>query len=190
MQIVGRTAKVDSAMAAAVEIQSWLEDIGLDRYADVFRDNNIGFSRLRLMSSAELSKLGISPDHQRILLSAAVRNGIPIPKTSGPVSSEHPLGLDATTGSVERRQLTVMFCDIAGFAELSTRLDPGRSPRTDRSQHRAARDHSTLWRVCCQIHERRHARLFWISARTRGWRRTRGTCWIGNRQRSERARGW
>jgi hypothetical protein len=89
MQIVGRTAKVDSAMPAAVEIQRWLEDIGLGRYADVFRDNNIGFSRLRLMSRAELSKLGISSDHQRILLSAAARNGTPIPETaaagSGPL---------------------------------------------------------------------------------------------------------
>ena len=126
-------------MPAAVEIQSWLEDIGLGRYADVFRDNNIGFSRLRLMSRAELSKLGISSDHQRILLSAAARNGTPIPETAGPVSSEHPLGLDATTGSVERRQLTVMFCDIAGFAELSTRLDPEDLHALIEGQHRAWR---------------------------------------------------
>ena len=71
-------------MPAAVEIQSWLEDIGLGRYADVFRDNNIGFSRLRLMSRAELSKLGISSDHQRILLSAAARNGTRFRKPLAP----------------------------------------------------------------------------------------------------------
>jgi class 3 adenylate cyclase len=45
-----------------------------------------------------------------ILSSGASQTAIPIPKSTAP--------------SAERRQLTVMFCDMVGSSALSTRLDP------------------------------------------------------------------
>ena len=35
-----------------------------------------------------------------------------------------PLPADAVSGQVERRQLTVMFCDLVGSTPLSARVDP------------------------------------------------------------------
>src|SRR5215469_12070186 len=48
--------------------------------------------------------------------------GKPIAETAapGPATASPP----ARTDSAERRQLTVMFCDLVGSTELSARLDP------------------------------------------------------------------
>ena len=65
----------------------------------------------------------------------------------------------------ERRQLTVMFCDLVGSTALSTRLDPEDLREVIGAYHRAvAETVGALRRLCRQIHGRRRAGLFRLPA--------------------------
>jgi class 3 adenylate cyclase/tetratricopeptide (TPR) repeat protein len=89
----------------------WLEALGLGRYAGTFADNDVGFEALRLLSDADLQALGLSLGHRRVLQGALDRLQA---SAAPPVSRGHG----------ERRQITVLFCDLVGSSELSVRFDP------------------------------------------------------------------
>ena len=79
------------------------------------------------MTAEDLKELGISSlGHRRRLLNAITALGGELPTrnvaqsaTSATSAPTSPPPIDA-----ERRQLTVMFCDLVGSTELSARLDP------------------------------------------------------------------
>ena len=75
----------------------------------------------RTLGSGQLIALGIgSVGHRRKLLDAiAVLQGGAAPAADRPA----PLAL-SRAAAPERRQLTVLFCDLVGSTELATRLDP------------------------------------------------------------------
>ena len=115
------------APAMSIDIADWLRGLGLEEYAQLFRDNDIDGEILGGMNAEDLKELGISSfGHRRRLLNAITAlGGAPATRdvaqsamsvTSAPVS---PPIIDA-----ERRQLTVMFCDLVGSTPLSTRFDP------------------------------------------------------------------
>ena len=58
--------------------------------------------------------------HAPLLASAAERD---LPQVIGPLAPNAPPA-ETTSAEGARRQLTVMFCDLVGSTELSTRLDP------------------------------------------------------------------
>jgi class 3 adenylate cyclase/predicted ATPase len=99
-----------------VEIAAWLNSLGMQQYEEAFRENAIDAAVLPELTSGDLKDLGVSlVGHRRKLLAAiaALRgNGGPVPETA------------ATIPSAERRQLTVMFCDLVGSTALSSQLDP------------------------------------------------------------------
>src|SRR6476660_571880 len=110
-----------------MDVAAWLRGLGLEQYAQLFRDNDIDGEILCGMTAEDLKELGISSfGHRRKLLNAITALGGEPPTldvapsatsvTSAPTS---PPPIDA-----ERRQLTVMFCDLVGSTELSSRLDP------------------------------------------------------------------
>ena len=99
----------------------WLRGLGLEQYAAAFRDNDIDREVLHRLTGEDLRELGIaSVGHRRRLLDAirALPNGAPQPFTE-PAPAAVVASKDA-----ERRQLTVMFCDLVGSTLLSTRFDP------------------------------------------------------------------
>ena len=101
----------------AGDIADWLERLGLSKYADVFAESEIGLDILPDLSDADLKDLGVPlGDRKRLLKAAAVVE----PLEAAPQSKPAPM----VTPEAERRQLTVMFCDLAGSTELSERLDP------------------------------------------------------------------
>ena len=106
-------------------LSTWLQERGLGRYAPAFANNDVDLEALRLLTETDLERLGVSLGHRRKLLKAiAELNGglAPAPKAqavSDQVLSDHSLDAQA-----ERRQLTVMFCDLVGSTELATKLDP------------------------------------------------------------------
>src|SRR6516165_9124071 len=114
------------APAMSIDIADWLRGLGLEQYAQLFRDNDIDGEILGGMNAEDLKELGISSfGHRRRLLNAITALGAPATRdaaqsatglTSAPTS---PPTIDA-----ERRQLTVMFCDLVGSTPLSTRFDP------------------------------------------------------------------
>src|SRR5438874_11716500 len=106
-----------------MDIVAWLRGLGLDRYEAAFRENEIDWALLPKLTADDLKDLGVSlVGHRRKLLeaiaelSAAGAPPEPIPPT-GPSEG-------TATAEAERRQLTVMFCDLVGSTPLSTRFDP------------------------------------------------------------------
>jgi class 3 adenylate cyclase/predicted ATPase len=100
------------------QITNWLESLGLGEYAQRFAENRIDASVLRDLTDQDLEKIGIPLGHRRKVLRAITELG-------GTVLTTPP----AVTGAnrqdrAERRQLTVMFCDLVGSTPLSARLDP------------------------------------------------------------------
>ena len=91
-------------------IAQWLETLGLSEYATVFATNRIDLSVLPDLSDQDLKELGIPLGDRRRLMRAIAQ------LSSQPTES-------ATHGA-ERRQVTLMFCDLVGSTALSGRLDP------------------------------------------------------------------
>ena len=113
----------------SIELTNWLRGLGLEQYASAFHDNAIDAEVVRDLTADDLKDLGVNlVGHRRKLLAAiaALRSdplspGTPI-ASSEPVRSAQQAGVGA--GDAERRQLSVMFCDLVGSTELSLRLDP------------------------------------------------------------------
>ena len=103
-----------------MDITAWLHDLGLERYASAFHDNEIDWDALPKLTAEDLKDLGVVlGGHRRRLLDAIAALNIALPHCA----TARPRGTPATAGA-ERRQLTVMFCDLAGSTALSTRFDP------------------------------------------------------------------
>ena len=94
-------------------IAEWLNALGLGQYAQRFADNDIDANILRDLTDADLEKIGVSLGHRKRMLRA-------IAELDEAALSAEP----ALPDEAQRRQLTVMFCDLVGSTPLSTRLDP------------------------------------------------------------------
>jgi class 3 adenylate cyclase len=104
-----------------MDIAEWLRDLGLEQYEKAFRENAIDLEVLRDLTADDIKELGVMPiGHRRRLLTAiaALRRG-----PSEPVTETAPI-TPSTASEAERRQLSVMFCDLVGSTPLSTRFDP------------------------------------------------------------------
>lgn len=99
-------------------IAEWLASLGLSEYVQVFAENGIDPSVLPDLTDQDLKDLGILLGHRRKMLRAIAELGDSAVAIS-PVAAAPVPGDDA-----DRRQLTVMFCDLADSTALSTRLDP------------------------------------------------------------------
>ena len=106
-----------------MDIEAWLQGLGLERYITAFRDNEIDREVLPRLTSEDLKEIGVAAiGHRRMLLEAIAQLGA-ADMPPGPIPSTAPGG-SATTAEAERRQLTVMFCDLVGSTALSVRFDP------------------------------------------------------------------
>jgi class 3 adenylate cyclase len=100
---------------------TWLAEIGLGRYDAVFASNEIDFDVIRSLTDADLRELGLAlGDRKRLLQAVARLDG---ERAGNAVAPAAPSG-DAVSPGGERRQLTVMFCDLVGSTALSEKLDP------------------------------------------------------------------
>jgi class 3 adenylate cyclase len=108
-----------------MDVGSWLRSLGLERYEAIFRDNGVDATVLPSLTADDLKEMGVSGvGHRRKLLDA-----IALFRTPG--AGESPQSPDATLAAAnlardtaERRQVTVMFCDLVGSTALAARLDP------------------------------------------------------------------
>jgi class 3 adenylate cyclase/predicted ATPase len=104
-----------------MEVAAWLQGLGLERYVSAFRDNDIDAEVLLKLTAEDLISIGVSSvGHRRKLLDAIASLGMSVP--AAVVTAPAP-GAPALVDA-ERRQLTVMFCDLVGSTALSTRHDP------------------------------------------------------------------
>jgi class 3 adenylate cyclase len=119
-----------------VDIAAWLHGLGLQQYEQAFRDNAIDAAVLPELTADDLKDLGVNlVGHRRRLLTAiAALHG-----DDGPAPPA-PAGQAAPASAAERRQLTVMFCDLVGSTELATRFDPEDLREIIALYHRAVTD--------------------------------------------------
>src|SRR5580704_9062088 len=105
-----------------MDIEAWLQSLGLERYVPAFRDNEIDWEVLPKLTSDDLREIGVAAvGHRRKLLDAIAALGGPAPVADAPGL---PTATLAPRSEAERRQLTVMFCDLVGSTPLAARLDP------------------------------------------------------------------
>jgi len=107
------------------DISQWLHSLGLGQYAHAFIENAVEYDQLAKLTDDDLKEIGVKPlgHRKRILEAASLLEpgaGAPVRAADSPIESFQT----AMASEAERRQLTVMFCDMVGSTELSVRLDP------------------------------------------------------------------
>ncbi len=138
-----------------MDVAEWLRGLGLEQYEPAFRANEIDARVLPSLTAEDLKDLGVTLiGHRRRLLDAIAALGAAPPAVDV-----------AAPADAERRQLTVMFCDLVGSTALSSRLDPEDLREVIGAYHRAVADVvSELRWLCRQVYGRRCAGLFRLPA--------------------------
>jgi class 3 adenylate cyclase len=98
------------------ELREWLRRNNFEQYADAFEENDIDLDILPELSEHDLEQLGLSLGNRRRLLKAVAGRGA---EAAAPTQSHPP-----AAGDAERRQVTVLFCDMVGSTALANAIDP------------------------------------------------------------------
>ncbi|WP_341487979.1 adenylate/guanylate cyclase domain-containing protein [Pararhizobium sp. A13] len=93
------------------DVRKWLGQLRLDHLADIFAECQIDFDSLRLLSDQDLQEMRIPLGPRRKILA-----GIKLLKQED--------GSRLPPTAIERRQLTILFCDLVGSTEYAVRMDP------------------------------------------------------------------
>jgi hypothetical protein len=122
------------------QLAEWLEGVGLGQYAQLFAENGIELSVLPDLTDQDLEKLGVVVGHRRKMLRAIAELAAASKSRPDEAASEFPAGTFAPPKSYtqthlaeqvatargalegERKQVTVLFCDIANSTALAERI--------------------------------------------------------------------
>ena len=103
------------------EIVDWLNQLGMSEYAQRFAENKIDVSVLPYLTDQDLKDIGVPLGHRRKMLAAIGKLAGAVPAAPEPLAAgTEPKAQE----SAERRQVTVMFCDLVGSTTLASRFDP------------------------------------------------------------------
>jgi SAM (Sterile alpha motif) domain-containing protein/adenylate/guanylate cyclase family protein len=117
-------AVVNRQGIAMQRIEDWLLQLGMSEYAQRFAENDIDISVLRHLTDQDLKELGVSLGHRRKMLAAIVELAGALQVSPEPTLTGSKPQDTAPRSIGERRQLTVLFCDLVGSTALSTQFDP------------------------------------------------------------------
>ena len=92
-----------------MDVGTWLNSLGLGQYEAAFRDNEIDADVLTELTDQHLRDLGVSLGH-RLKMLRAIR--------------ERRAAESKPRDAADRRQLTVMFCDLVDSTALTASFDP------------------------------------------------------------------
>jgi class 3 adenylate cyclase/tetratricopeptide (TPR) repeat protein len=96
----------------SAELDRWLDRVGLAQYSQLFKDRKISLDAIMGFTDLDLQQLGLTPSASLTVLRERAHLA-----TRTAVADTH-------RQAAERRQLTVMFCDVVDSVRLSSRLDP------------------------------------------------------------------
>ena len=114
----------------SASVADFLEGLGLAQYRSLFEEQAIDLDLLPGLSDAQLVQIGVHALGHRIKLMRAAAAWRPRAPSNIAAASRGSAAATAVTATTplpmvaERRQLTVMFCDLVGSTALSQRLDP------------------------------------------------------------------
>ena len=114
------------------DLRDWLHKNNLEQYADAFEANDIDLDILPDLNEHDLEQLGVSLGNRRRLLKAiAERDSKATPSKAADLAPAKAAGLEPAKAAdlepspdAERRQVTVLFCDMVGSTALSGEVDP------------------------------------------------------------------
>nr|MCH9675927.1 adenylate/guanylate cyclase domain-containing protein [Gammaproteobacteria bacterium] len=101
-----------------MDIVTWLTELGLEKYAPEFTENEIDLDVVADLGEDDLRELGLPMGPRKKFLRAAKALNTPAERRVAPPTQNFD------SSEAERRELTVMFVDLVGSTELSQRLDP------------------------------------------------------------------
>ncbi len=106
-----------------ISLLEWLEKHGLSTLHHTLAQHDIDLDIMVDLTEADLADIGFTLGHRKRLLRAiATLPATQKKQRQWPASALVDLA-DAESSFAERRQVTVMFCDLVGSTELSLRLD-------------------------------------------------------------------
>src|SRR5512139_3126337 len=109
-------------------VSAWLEHLGLGTYRETFQQNAITWDVLPELNQGDLEALGVLLGHRKQLLRAIAQLSpgadVPDPRSLPNAVGPSPPPVPPERDQAERRQLTVMFCDLVDSTALSRRVDP------------------------------------------------------------------
>jgi class 3 adenylate cyclase/tetratricopeptide (TPR) repeat protein len=112
----------------ADDIAEWLSGLGVGKYVETFRANDIDIRAVRYLTEGDLRELGVSLGHRKILVAAIAELGEaarPLTRAEVATSRVTPVAeRPDQSEQAERRPLSVLFCDLVGSTGLARRLDP------------------------------------------------------------------
>jgi class 3 adenylate cyclase len=120
-----------------MDIGDRLRSLGLSQYETLFRQNDIDAEVLGELTDGDLEKFGVSFGHRKRLLKAIATLG----STETTAKPATPAPPQTSSDAAERRQLTVMFCDLVGSTPMSGRLDPEDMREIIGAYHRCCASH-------------------------------------------------
>ena len=109
------------------KVKVWLQALDLGQYAAAFEENELELDQLIDLTDEDMKDLGVTVMGHRKKLFRAIK-ALPAISTTD-TEQNHATALSQQSASrpvteSERRQLTVMFCDLVGSTELSQLFDP------------------------------------------------------------------
>jgi class 3 adenylate cyclase len=122
----------------AFDLPAWLAEMGLAAYAPAFIENHIDLELLASLTGDDLREVGVvSVGHRKRLLEAIARLSAPrtaatpeepvaasVATTGGALASPQRHAAAQASATVQRREITVMFCDLVGSTALAAKVDP------------------------------------------------------------------
>ncbi|HEY8521338.1 MAG TPA: adenylate/guanylate cyclase domain-containing protein [Gammaproteobacteria bacterium] len=116
-------ARQSDGPSDSFDVVAWLRELGLDVYAQAFVAHDIDATVLGSLTDADLKELGVASlgHRKRLLRAIAGRRGAP-----GGTSPATSVGATSRTSVLaddgERRPVTVLFADLAGYTTLTREL--------------------------------------------------------------------
>jgi hypothetical protein len=164
-----------------VDVSRWLAEQGLGHHAKAFAENGIASDVLPDLTDADLKELGLNLGDRKRLLKAIA--ALAADSTDPRAETAEPIATPVVAREAERRQLTVLFCDLVGSTELAARLDPEDLGRVIRTYQDCCAGGIRRWGGDIAKYRAMCARLLWMAHRARRSGRTGGPC-------GTRADGW
>jgi class 3 adenylate cyclase/tetratricopeptide (TPR) repeat protein len=103
----------------SLDVGAWLEELGLGQYRALFADQAIDSDVLPDLTEEDLVRLDVPLGHRKKLFKAI---GDLLGQET--IEPHAPTQLMRTRPDAERRQLTVLICDMVGSTALASKLDP------------------------------------------------------------------
>jgi len=95
-----------------LSLLEWLKTHDLERFVEIFEENEVDLPTLRVLTESDLIELGLPFGPRKRILNL-------LGEEKAPEKSAAPAG----TTTSELRQLTVLFCDMVGSTKLAYKFD-------------------------------------------------------------------